>query len=78
MKINKMKEMNEHSIYLKTYNIIYQFLVGGSKGSLKPLLHGKASIMIIVSSTKKYSVNSAITLYHATFRSCMIHTLWYQ
>jgi hypothetical protein len=32
MKINKMKEMNEHSIYLKTY--IDQFLLGGSKGSL--------------------------------------------
>jgi hypothetical protein len=32
MKINKMKEVNEHSIYLKIK--IYQFLVGGSKGSL--------------------------------------------
>jgi hypothetical protein len=31
------------------------------------VLHGKASIMILVSSTKKYNVNSAITLYHATF-----------
>jgi len=32
MKINKMKEMNEHSIYLKTK--ILKFLMGGSKGSL--------------------------------------------
>jgi hypothetical protein len=38
---------------------------------LKALIHGKASIAILVSCLKKYSVNSAITLYHATFRSIM-------
>ena len=40
------------------------------------MLHGKVSIiMILVSSTKKYSVRSAITLYHATMQP--LEVAWY-